>query len=196
MISVGGFYKQMDEPIEQVFIAAASSAFSFQNAEKADVLGVELDVQLEASRLSRFLSGVFFSGNYSWIDSEVTVRPGSIFIPTNLTRPLEGQASYVLNLGLNYTGVFGVDAGVFFNRFGPRITAAGGSGLPDIVEQSRNSLDATLGFPLRGGATAKVRASNLLDAPYLFEQSLNGYTRVQRRFTAGRTFSVSLSWEL
>ena len=196
MISIGGFYKDMRDPIEQVFIAAASSAFSFQNAEKAEVIGIELDVQLQASRISPLLNGISFSGNYSWIDSEVTVRPGGVFFPTNERRALEGQAPYVVNLGLNYANQAGIDAGVFFNRFGPRITAAGGSGIPDIEEQPRNSLDASLGFPLPGGVSVKARASNLLDAPYLFEQSLNGFTRVQRRYTAGRTFSVGLSWEL
>ncbi len=196
MISVGGFYKDMKNPIEQVFIAAASSAYSFQNAEKASVVGIELDVQLQASRLHTVLEGVSFSGNYSWIDSEVTVVPGGIFQPTNERRALEGQAPYVLNLGLNYAHDLGLEAGVFFNRFGPRITAAGGGGVPDIREISRNSLDASLGFPLMGGARARVRATNLLDAPWLFEQSMNGFTRVQRSYTAGRTLSVGISREL
>ena len=88
-----------------------------------------------------------------------------------------------------------VEAGVFFNRFGERLTAAGGSGLPDIYEQPRNSLDATVGFPLQGGVRAKIKATNLLDAPYLFDQTASGITLKQREYTVGRTFSVSLSWE-
>jgi outer membrane receptor protein involved in Fe transport len=195
VISIGGFYKDIQDPIEQVFIAAASSAFSFQNAESAQVLGVELDVQLGLDRIASALEGFSFQGNYSWIDSEVQVRAGGIFIPTELERPLEGQAPYVLNVGLNYASFGGFEAGVFFNRFGTRINAAGGSGIPDIEEQSRNVLDASVGFPLFRGVTAKVRANNLLDAPYLFTQSLNGITRDQRRYVVGRTFSVGLSWE-
>ena len=195
VISIGGFYKDMQDPIEQVFIAAASSAFSFQNAEEAQVLGIEVDVQLGLDRIASLLEGFSFQGNYSWIDSEVTVRSGGIFIPTELERPLEGQAPYVLNVGLNYSSFGGFEAGVFFNRFGTRINAAGGSGIPDIEEQSRNVLDASFGFPLFQGVSAKVRANNLLDAPYLFTQELNGITRDQRRYVVGRTFSVGLSWE-
>jgi len=195
VISIGGFYKDMQDPIEQVFIAAASSAFSFQNAEEAQVLGIEVDVQLGLDRIASLLEGFSFQGNYSWIDSEVRVRSGGIFIPTELERPLEGQAPYVLNVGLNYSSFGGFEAGVFFNRFGTRINAAGGSGIPDIEEQSRNVLDASFGFPLFQGVSAKVRANNLLDAPYLFTQELNGITRDQRRYVVGRTFSVGLSWE-
>ena len=123
------------------------------------------------------------------------MRSGSIFEPTNLTRPLEGQAGYVVNAGLNWNNLAGVEAGVFFNRFGARLTAAGGSGVPDLYEQPRNSLDASLGFPLLAGAKARVRATNLLNADYLFSQSANGITQVQRLFTTGRTFSVGISWE-
>jgi TonB-dependent receptor len=197
MISVGAFYKKLTDPIEQVFVAAASSAYSFQNAEEASLIGLELDVQIRADRFARALENFSLQGNFSWIDSEVTVRKDGIFQPTNLKRPLEGQAPYVLNMGINYTGLTGIQAGVFFNRFGERVTAAGGSGLPDIYEQPRNALDATLSFPLprAQGVRVKVKGTNLLDADYAFEQSASGITRVQRTYSVGRTFSVGFSWD-
>lgn len=196
MISVGGFYKTLKDPIEQVFVAAASAAYSFQNARDARIFGLELDTQLGLDRISPALNNYSAQLNYSWIDSRVNVRQGvSGFEPTNLTRPLEGQASYVLNMGLNYADPAGFQAGVFLNRFGARLTAAGGLGIPDIYEQPRNALDASVGFPLPGGASARIKATNLLDADYRFEQTANDITLVQRRYSVGRTFSVGLSWE-
>jgi hypothetical protein len=196
LISGGVFYKEMKRPIEQVFVAAASSAYSFQNADEATLYGVEVDVQLSAERILSLLSDVSFQGNFAWIESEVTVSRTGIFQPTNLTRPLEGQAPYVLNLGLNYADLAGWEAGVFLNRFGERLTAAGGSGLPDIYEKPRNSLDANFSAPLREGVRVKIKGTNLLDEEYLFEQSANGISRIQRLYTVGRTFSVGFSWEL
>lgn len=197
LVSFGGYWKEIDDPIEQVFIAAASSAYSYQNGDEATLFGLELELQTRLDRLHALLRDVSFQGNYSWIDSEVTVRRGEgAFDPTNLERPLEGQAEYVLNLGLNYAPPSGIEAGVFFNRFGERLEAAGGSGVPDIFEMPRNSLDATLSFPVRGGARARIKGTNLLDDDYLFQQSANGITRLQRRYTVGRTFSVGLTWEL
>jgi TonB-dependent receptor len=195
LISFGGFYKKMTDPIEQVFVAAASSAYSFQNADEATVFGLEMDVQLQASRLTEALQNFTVQGNFSWIESEVTVSRSGIFQPTNLKRPLEGQAPYVLNLGVNYANFAGLQAAVFLNRFGERLTAAGGSGLPDIFEQPRNALDATLAFPLPQGLRVKLKGTNLLDATYRFEQSDNGITRMQREYSVGRTFSVGFSWE-
>lgn len=196
MISFGGFMKLMDSPIEQVFIAAASSAFSFQNAVDAQVLGLEFDVQLQGRRFARALENFSFQSNLSLITSEVNVEAGGIYQPTNLQRPLEGQAPYVLNTGVNYIAPSGFEAGVFYNRFGERLTAAGGTGLPDIFEQPRHALDLTVAFPLVRGARAKVKATNLLDQDFVFMQSANGFDRVQRQFSVGRTLSVGLSWEL
>jgi hypothetical protein len=194
IISLGGFYKKIQDPIEQVFIAAASSAYSYQNGDEADVIGIEFDAQLQLARLSDALRDFSFQGNYSWIDSEVTVREGGGFDPTNLIRPLQGQASYVFNAGVSWIRT-DVEAGFFYNRFGERLTAAGGSGVPDIYEQPRNSLDASVSFPLPTGARAEIKGSNLLDDEYLWRQSANGITLVQRQYTVGRTFSVGLSWE-
>ncbi len=195
MLSVGGFYKSMTDPIEQVFIAAASTAYSFQNARDASVLGLELEVRLGLGRFMESLVPFSFQTNYSLIGSEVAVRSGEGFNPTNETRPLEGQAAYVFNMGFNYADDAGFEAGIFLNRFGDRLTAAGGSGIPDLFEKARNQVDAVFGLPLPRGATAKIKGTNLLDADYRFEQEANGITHVQRLYKTGRTFSVGLSWE-
>jgi len=60
-----------------VFIAAASTAYSFQNADAATIFGLELDTQLGLGRLSPALELFSVQANYSWIDSDVTVRGGS-----------------------------------------------------------------------------------------------------------------------
>lgn len=196
MLSVGGFYKKLTDPIEQVFIAAASTAFSFQNAKEASVVGLELDAQFGLDRIAPVLEDFSAQANYSWIHSDVEVRQGlGGFEPTNLNRPLEGQAPYVLNAGIDWGNAAGYEAGVFVNRFGDRLNAAGGGGIPDLYEKARTSLDATVGFPLMRGATAKIKATNLLDADYRFEQEANGITQIQRIYSTGRTFSVGLSWE-
>lgn len=196
LVSLGAFVKKMDAPIEQVFIAAASSAYSFQNAVDGEVRGIEFDLQLSGRRFAEALRNVSLSTNLSLIASEVNVRAEGIYQPTNLHRPLEGQAPYVFNVGISHAAPSGLEAGLYFNRFGERLTAAGGSGLPDIHEQPRNALDATVAFPLAGGVRARIKATNLLDAGHRYVQRAAGIERMQRQYPVGRTFSVGLSWEL
>ncbi len=197
VLSAGAFHKRIDDPVEQVFFASAGTAYSFQNGGEATLTGAELDVQLGLNRIGDFLEDFSTSVNLSVVDAEVEVEERGAFIPTNRRRPLEGQASYVFNGGLSWRAPGrDLEVGVFFNRLGDRLTAAGGSGIPDIYEQPRDELDATLHFGLPMGGSVTVKGENLLDTPHRFEQSANGITLIQREYWVGRTLSVGLSWNL
>ena len=194
VVSVGGFYKKLEDPIEQVFIATASSAYSYQNADEGRLYGVELDARKRLGFVG--LESLTGQVNLSLIDSEVRVREESFFVPTNARRPLEGQSPWVLNASLSYDSPYADEIGVFYHAFGERVTAAGGSGIPDIYEQPRHQLDVTWKRPLTAGVRVKVKAANLLGEPFLFEQEGNGIRLVQRRYEAGRTFSLTFNYDL
>ncbi len=194
VVSVSGFYKKLDRPIEQVFISAAGEAYSYQNSEDGRIYGAELGLRKRFGLLHD-VGGITVSGNLALIDSRVNVRRGGIYDPTNLQRALEGQSDYAASLAVNYrTPDGGTELGASFNVFGERITAAGGSGQPDVVEQPRPELDVTLSQSLGPRVDLELEATNLLDSEHLWEQSMNGITRVQRRYTTGRTFSVSFTY--
>ena len=195
VVTVGVFYKQLERPIEQVWITTSGTAYSYQNSDEGELRGIEAGVQKNLGFLAGFLDPFSFGGNVALIDSEVTVSPEGIFDPTNLKRPLEGQSPWTANASLAFrTPGGGTEVAVFYNVFGERITAAGGAGLPNIVEQPRPQLDLTVKQSLTRGLELTAKARNLLDSEHLWEQSANGVTRVQRSFSEGRTFSVSVSF--
>lgn len=195
VLSIGAFYKQLDQPIEQVFLATASSAFSFQNAAEGHVIGAELSVRRRLDLLGDFFGAFALAGNLSLIDSEVTVLTRGAFIPTNEKRRLEGQPPYVVNLNLVWQSETGAtEVGAFYNVFGPRIEAAGGSGVPDIEESARNVIDFTFRQQVTDRLGVRLKAENLFDAPYRWEQSANGITRIQREYRVGRSVSIGLSY--
>ncbi|MFW6085216.1 MAG: TonB-dependent receptor domain-containing protein [Gemmatimonadota bacterium] len=195
VLSLGAFYKGLEKPIEQVFIATASSGYSFQNAEDGYVAGVELSVRKRLDFLGGFLSQVTIAGNLSVIDSEVNVVAEGPFDPTNDRRRLEGQSPYVVNLNLTWQSGSGrTQVGTFYNVFGARIEAAGGSGVPDIFEQPRHLVDLTVRHGITDRLGVKLKAENLLDQTYGWEQSANGITRIQREYSVGRTLSIGLSY--
>lgn len=194
VISLSGFYKELEKPIEQVFISAAGEAYSYQNAEDGRIYGAEIGVRKRLGLLHD-VGGFTVGGNLALIDSRVNVRRGGIYNPTNLERALEGQSDYAASATLNYrTPDRGTEVGASFNVFGERITAAGGSGQPDVVEQPRPELDFTFSQSLGPRVDMELEATNLLDSEHLWEQSMNGITRVQRRYTTGRTFSMSFTY--
>lgn len=195
VLSVGAFYKKLTRPIEQVFIATASSGYSFQNARDGYVLGGELSIRRRLDFIGGFLSNVTATGNFSLIDSQVNVIAQGLFDPTNMTRRLEGQSPYVVNLNFVWQSDSGrTQIGTFYNVFGARIEAAGGSGVPDILEQPRHVVDLTFRHQLTDRLGLKLKAENLLDQPYRWEQSANGITRLQREYQVGQTVSIGLSY--
>lgn len=195
VLSIGAFYKQLDDPIEQVFLATASSAFSFQNATEGHVVGAELSVRRRLDFLGDFFEAFALAGNLSIIDSEVTVLTRGAFIPTNEKRRLEGQSPYVVNLNLVWQSETGAtEVGAFYNVFGPRIEAAGGSGVPDIEESARNVVDLTFRQQVTDRLGVRIKAENLLNAPYRWQQSANGITRIQREYRVGQSVSIGLSY--
>lgn len=194
VLSLGAFYKSFTDPIEQVYYAAASSAYSYQNAVDGRLFGVEVDLQQRLDILGDAFRNFSASGNFAWIDSEVNVVEVGAFVPTNAQRPLEGQSPFVVNLGLAYQHPEGLpEVGLFYNVSGRRLAAAGGSGVPDIYEMPRHQLDLTLSHGLRNGLGLRVNVENLLNDEYLFEQSKNGITATQRQYSPGTTVSIGLS---
>ena len=195
VLSLSGFYKELDRPIEQVFVKSAGAAYSYQNAESGTLRGVELGLRKNLGFLAPALEGLSLAGNVALIDSEVTVSQEGVFDPTNLERELEGQSPYTVNASLSYQAPEGgTEANLSFNVFGQRITAAGGSGIPDIEEQPRPQLEFTLEQPLWRSMELKLEAENLLDPAHEWTQTANGIMRVQRRFHEGQSFSASVSF--
>jgi hypothetical protein len=195
LISISAFYKHLDKPIEQVFIAAASTAYSYQNASDGRIYGVELDARQRLGTYGLW-QNFMLQGNLALINSEVNVIESGTFQPTNLNRPLEGQSSYSLNLGAIYqTGSGSSEFGVFYSRSGQRLSAAGGFGVPDIYEQSRDVIDFNYRQRLAGGLGLSVKAANLLNEPYLWIQEANGIVQVQREYRTGVNISVGLKYE-
>jgi outer membrane receptor protein involved in Fe transport len=197
LLSISVFYKHFDDPIERVFLAAASAAYSFQNARDGRLYGLELELRQRLDRIAEPLRTFTFLGNLLLSDSEVNVIERGAFIPTNTTRPLEGQSPWVLNLGLLYTHPqASTEVGLYYNIAGDRVAAAGGSGVPDIYEQSRSQVDLSITQNLFGGTRVKFQGKNILNSPYRFEQSKNGITLLQREYEVGASYDLSMSFEL
>ena len=200
-ISLGAFYKEFDQPIESVAIPGAALLTSFDNAEAAENFGAEfelyktldfVDEWLEDWRgweWTGFLERVYINTNYAWIDSEITIPPGSI--QTNETRPLQGQSDFVWNFQVGYDDEErGINAALLYNIFGDRIIDVGISGAPDIIEQSRPVLDFVYAQDIGDNWRLKFRARNLLDPEV---EILQG-DEIWRQFTVGRTFTIGFEW--
>ncbi|HET6566301.1 MAG TPA: outer membrane beta-barrel protein [Xanthomonadales bacterium] len=196
-VSLGGFYKEFTNPIETVILAGASQITTFDNAEAAENLGVELELYSDLGFIGRwwgereFWERFYVNTNYSWIESEITLSEENAAVQTSNSRPLQGQSPYVWNFQIGYDDLDrGINTALLYNIFGERIVDVGTNGAPDIYEQPRPQLDFIYTQGLWENWKVQFKAKNLLDPDVEITQGPE--TRI--RFAVGREYSLSLEF--
>jgi outer membrane receptor protein involved in Fe transport len=191
VLSLALFAKEFDRPIERVYQGTSGTRIiTYVNAKTATNLGIELEARKSLGMFTEGLRTFTVFTNATVMRSEIEIDPAAGAI-TSANRRMVGQAPYVVNAGLTWTHPSSeASATLLFNRVGERITEAGESPLPDIVDASRNVLDASIRLPLLQTLNMRLDARNLLNAPYKISQG--DVTR--ESYLAGRVFSIGFSW--
>jgi outer membrane receptor protein involved in Fe transport len=209
IVSVGGFYKRLNDPIEIVRLPTAGNNVGTPepyNGPSASTYGVEFEVRNELGRWTP-LTGLSASSNITLATSNVKQdepievyfgNPSStepdILSPeifTNEERPLYHQSPYLVNTSLHYlTGSGRSSATLLYNLVGERLTQVGTNGFDDIYEATRYTLDATLEHRLMDAVEVKLSATNLSDTAIVYELGSDETLR----YEPGRSVSVKASY--
>jgi outer membrane receptor protein involved in Fe transport len=202
--SAGVFYKNFENPIEQIFNegAGGASTFTYRNAAKAEAYGVEIDFRKKldfASALKNFT----FQANASYIYSKIKDAGFAI------DRSLQGQSPYTINMGLLYDlEKQGMNITLLFNQVGERIYLVGdlssGAGSPDIYEAPRPLLDFQISKKvLQRKGEIKLNVSDILNQKQYFYQNNDSKTSFQKnkdayRFTRqfGTTIGLTFNYSI
>lgn len=148
LISVTGFFKYFENPIEKILYPAGSVRyFSYLNVPTAYTAGAELEFRFTIGSFikgehSRVLDDLTLLGNFSYIYSEVNLDSVA---GVQERRPLQGQSPYIINAGISYNDSkydFGITT--MFNYVGPRIFTVGNVLYPSIWENPRLVWDLQL----------------------------------------------------
>jgi outer membrane receptor for monomeric catechols len=131
---------------------------------------------------------LYFSANYTWVDSQITLSEAARRVQTSSQRPLAGQSSNLFNL-VGEVRAGGFIGRVLYNFNDERIADVGANGAPDVLEQGRGTVDAALSYKIRQ-FNVKLGLDNLTDAEYRWTQGPED----QRRFKVGRTMSLSFGY--
>ncbi len=158
VIAASVFAKHFDQPIERtVENGGDGQNVSFANSDRASLVGLELEARISLGRLAGALSEFSISGNLSLIRSRIA-REGVV-------RALQGQSSYVANVGVGYESTATkTRVDVLYNSFGRRIEEVGTAGNGDIYEEPVHRLDLAISQPLPRNTRLKLTAANLLDS--------------------------------
>lgn len=186
-LSVAAFYKEMTDPIERVVQPASGTAGNtrtFQNSDKADLYGMEVEGRKEFVLSDDYNQTLFVSFNMAYIESEVTAA-------NQLTRALQGQPEYTANLVIGYDDLSaGQQLTLLYNQNGQSIADVGVLGAPDVYLEPRGELNLVYRYDISDYATLKARIENLLDEKVEYTQG----SSVFQSYEKGTTFQLGFEW--
>jgi hypothetical protein len=213
-LSVAGFYKKIDRPIE-AFVTSLSGFFttSYANAPEAQLYGAEFEVQ-KYFDLDAIVSGdrrLVVIGNYTYTKSELKVGPDdtvAVFASSSTRAtdffrdglPLTGQSDHLVNLQLGIESEERLSQMTFLLTYASdRTVSRGLNGTPpqpDIIESPGLQLDfvAREGFQLFDqDFEAKLEIRNIFGRGHEeFQQS--GDNRLEiNTYNVGTTIAGSIS---
>ncbi|QEC52319.1 TonB-dependent receptor [Anseongella ginsenosidimutans] len=214
------FYKNFENPIIKELSATSSSpVYQYVNTGTAKLMGVEVELRQKLDFISLALEKFNIGANFSYIYSRVDMRPEEYEIRKNVDpdikdwRPFAAQSPYIANLILSYDNPEkGWQSTVFANMFGPRLFANGRGAAPDTYEMYGRINDKannriTSNFPLpelnyrlrksfANSFSVALTINNILDYSVVRYQEHNGIYYTNDVFNPGRTFQLSLGYEI
>lgn len=183
VFSIGAFVKRFSLPVETVVVASANQSVSWDNAEQATNVGVELEARRNLPL------NLWAATNVALIRSRVTLAEGGV--QTSRERRLQGQSPYVLNVQAGWEHP---DRGdrltALLNVVGSRITEVGAYGAPDILELPTPQLDLVGRKALGERWSASLKLKNVLNPALRTVQGDSTIDAIQK----GWSGSVGISW--
>ena len=140
VISGGAFYKDLKNPI---FVRAFDNNLDGttkqpQNGESGRIAGVEIALQQQLRFLPGFLGNFGFYGNYTYVDSRITLLD-------DREAQLPGQAQNIFNIALSYEAG-GFSGQISANFLGDYITELGDVEREDLFFDNHFQLDITANY--------------------------------------------------
>lgn len=207
-LSVGAFFKRLDNPIESYLTDVNAFVTSYANAPEADLYGAEIELQKYFNVFAD--RRLLVAANYTFTKSSIKVgaddttdvfgapnSPASAYFRDGA--PLTGQSEHIANVQIGLEQQGGLSQQTFlFNYASKRAISRGlaNSGQPDIFEYPGLTIDfvARQGILLGGKEIElKAEARNITGRRHEEYQPLQSGRIDVNTFDVGRTFSLSAS---
>jgi len=206
IISVSGFYKKFNNPIELINRTGTSGApeLYYTNVAGATSYGAEAEYRMNLGMFKKkdstsFLKQITLYANASLIRSKVDLDS---IVGSEIDRPLQGQSPYIANAGIFFTnkkGDFSVSAS--YNLVGQRIYIVGNVQEPSVWENGRNVIDLQIAKTFNEKFELKLNVKDLLAQELVFFQDLNGNKKYDlgtdnawQEIQFGQTISLSFKY--
>jgi hypothetical protein len=179
-ISVSGFYKAFEKPIEIIQFVTQNSSFQPRNVGDGTVWGLELEMRQNLGLLSQNPGKFTLVSNFTLARSRIKLSETEMESRLNFARigenigeyrDMAGQAPYLINAGVSYNGGergLGkkLEAGLYYNVQGQTLMFVGIVDRPSVYSKPFHSLNfnANKSFGEYNKMTIGLRVDNLLNS--------------------------------
>ncbi len=165
MIAISGFYKYFEAPIERRLDPGSAGEILYFNAEATDLLGVEAEFRKKLDFIG--FEGLSFGSNVTLVQSSVRLTENERQWREGSTRPMLGQAPFLINAYLSYSNTKSkFDANLGFNVGGRKMFLITAQNTPYIYEKPRELLNFTMSKGFGDHWSVDLSINNILNAPY------------------------------
>lgn len=191
-ISLALFYKDFDKPIQRVARPSVTSTkFDFENQQSGVLSGFEVDFRKEQVIDLGYRHNVFLTGNFAFIDSEVTLTELASQKVGQAKQKFQGQPDYVANLQIGYDELLTQQSlTLLYVITSDQIFApAESDDLGSIIEEQYAQFDINYTWQAFENTKLKLSAKNILNE----EKELTQDGRLFRKYSPGTVFSIGFS---
>lgn len=211
LVSVSLFYKDIKDPIEyrRVLLDGSTLATTAENYPEGTMNGYEAEVRQSLGLFWDALEGFEVGGNFTSIESEVTVSEAELFNTPDkfrekygdrTTRPMLNAPEFLYNINATYRMPrWKTDFGLFYTVKGDTLLVAGGNKdsnyVPDLYAKERGTLNLSISQPLGEHLKLSFKAKNLTDSPVeeIYKSDYLGQEATRRSYKKGIDFSLEIS---
>ncbi|MBN2610814.1 MAG: carboxypeptidase-like regulatory domain-containing protein [Bacteroidales bacterium] len=181
-LSLSLFYKKIQNHIE---INLDQNYITWQNTPFSEATGIELEGR------KKLIWNLDIRANITFIESFSRIN-GS------LTHDMYGQAPYIINTLLSYTGnKNGLTASLSHNVQGSKLVLVGIDRVNDVYELSQHLLDFKISKSIGRHFNLSFKARNILNSPLIRAYSYDKtYPINYDKYTYGTHYSIGISYTL
>ena len=200
-IAISGFYKGFQNPIEQkLLVETQNYEIKYVNSADSYLYGTEIEFSKKLDFIPA-LENFSIGGNLTLVKSVLEI-PEDVLEDIRVgdpdrksTRPMLGQAPYIVNAHLTYENTeLGLESSVGFNVNGEKLLVITKGSTPYIYEQPRPSLNFNISKQIGDRWAVDLSADNLLDADYAALHHFNSGDKYTQHYREGRSYSFGISY--
>jgi hypothetical protein len=197
-VSLSLFYKDFKNHIE---LTNSNFGFSWQNVDKSMASGIEIEGRKKIVKNLDFRANITVTQSRTeFTQTALQLNNGiKTYIPIeDVSRPMFGQAPYVLNGMLNYTSdTLGLSATISYNRQGKRLVITNAFGIPDVYELPRDMIDIKISKNLKKHWILSLTVRDLLNTAILRRYNFTDGTQIDfDSFRFGTFYQFAVQYRL